>query len=593
MPTPADSSREFRQTLRMETPENVTLDYEVAGMGSRTLAVIADFAVISACILIAGLAIGLSVGLESQLGTITLIAFLAIGAVSYFALFEGLRQGQTPGKRWMGIRVINDAGRSLTIGTTTLRALLMPADLFCAVGGLLILVHPKGKRLADLVAGTVVVRDHPVDRTTDPRVPEKLIRDLDPSALSDPEFQLLSRFAARVAELDESSREELAEKIAQRLQLPIRTPGQSTARNLAAAYQAELDRRRKASQSPSMTAPPDRRRAAAERLHKVQATRWMEFEKLALKIARSGLDSAGGDELVEFAARYREITADLARARTYRSDPTILSRLERLAAIGHSLLYQERQRSWRRLLRFLTIDCPLAVYQTRPAILLAVLTFVIPMAGGYLLLKSRPEIAEAALPVVLLDRAIAGQAREESDLGFVQAERENRLMLAVTIIANNTRVAFNCFAGGVFLGVGSLAVLGYNGAALGAAAGHFSNSDLTGYFWTFIAGHGVLEIFAICLAGAAGFLLGFAVIAPGARSRATALAHAGHQAIRLITTVTLLLLVAGLIEGLISASGAAVSMRLTVVAFSAAIIAMIVLWGKYLHSRPNDLTQPS
>ena len=140
--------------------------------------------------------------------------------------------------------------------------------------------------------------------------------------------------------------------------------------------------------------------------------------------------------------------------------------------------------------------------------------------------------------------------------------------LVSRLITNNVRVAFTCFAGGIFLGVGALAVLAFNGFALGASAGHFANAGLLGYLLEFIVGHGVLELFAIWVAGAAGFMLGRALVAPGDLSRADALAVTGRVAIRMIGATVVLLVMAGLIEGLLSASSQDVGARLTVSAVS-------------------------
>ena len=89
-----------------------------------------------------------------------------------------------------------------------------------------------------------------------------------------------------------------------------------------------------------------------------------------------------------------------------------------------------------------------------------------------------------------------------------------------------------------------------------------------GYLWTFVIGHGVLELFAIWVAGAAGFLLGRVLIAPGDLTRGEALVLKGRLAMRMIGTVIVLLVVAGLIEGFISAGTSPLPYRLAVSAAS-------------------------
>jgi uncharacterized membrane protein SpoIIM required for sporulation len=107
-------------------------------------------------------------------------------------------------------------------------------------------------------------------------------------------------------------------------------------------------------------------------------------------------------------------------------------------------------------------------------------------------------------------------------------------------------------------------LLAYNGLSLGATSGHFGNRGLLGYLWSFVIGHGVLELFAIWVAGAAGFLLGRALIAPGDLTRGEALVLTGRLAMRMIGAVVVLLVIAGTIEGFISASTVPLPIRLGV-----------------------------
>ena len=89
-----------------------------------------------------------------------------LGWNGYFVFFEGLRQGRTPGKSRVGIRVVRDTGHPITVADAVTRNLLRLADFLPPpyLGGLLLMaLHPLGKRLGDLAAGTVVVRDQPMD----------------------------------------------------------------------------------------------------------------------------------------------------------------------------------------------------------------------------------------------------------------------------------------------------------------------------------------------------------------------------------------------------------------------------------------------
>ena len=115
-------------------------------------------------------------------------------------------------------------------------------------------------------------------------------------------------------------------------------------------------------------------------------------------------------------------------------------------------------------------------------------------------------------------------------------------------IRNNIGVAFQCFAGGLFAGVGSLFFLGYNGAFGGAVAGYLTERGLSSTFYSFVATHAAFELTAIVLSGAAGLRVGFALLDPGRLTRAQALVVATRESAVLLYGVTALLLVAAAVE---------------------------------------------
>jgi uncharacterized membrane protein SpoIIM required for sporulation len=493
----------------------------------------------------------------------------------YFILFEGIRAGQTPGKRVAGIRVVMDTGHPVTFGAAAARNLLRVADLLpppYLIGVLLVAFHPRGKRLGDLVAGTVVVRDRPQEA---PGLPHVAVADEGPPSipeLDDDEFRLLAQFAARQGEFAPATRSRLATGLAARLSGHPAAAGVSDVAHLLALYAEELARRQ-GGLSARGAAGAGTRFAAQKR------GRWVEFERLAERAARQGLDSFASHELPEFAARYREVAADLARARTYRADPATLSRLERLAAAGHNALYRDDRTTWRRLWIVLARECPAAVVEARAYVLVAFLSFIVPAAAGFTVLHERPALAAELLPDVMLRRAEAGTSRKAAGRGYVEVAPEDRPLMASGIITNNVRVAIACFAGGIFLGVGSLVLLAYNGLSIGASAGHFANVGLLDYLLMFILGHGALELFAIWVAGAAGLLLGRSAVAPGQLSRTDALVVSGRVAVRMVGATALLLLVAGTIEGFVSAGGYGVGARLAASAASLGILAAYLING--------------
>ncbi len=160
------------------------------------------------------------------------------------------------------------------------------------------------------------------------------------------------------------------------------------------------------------------------------------------------------------------------------------------------------------------------------------------------------------MPNGMIARAEGGEYQRAAGRGYAEAPSPYLPFMASAIITNNVQVAFGAFALGITAGIGTVLVLVFNGLFFGAVLGLFANYHLAGWILTFVAGHGVLELTAIFIAGGAGLLVGRALVAPGDLARRDALVVHGRLAIRLVGAAACLLILAGLIEGFLSASGA-------------------------------------
>jgi uncharacterized RDD family membrane protein YckC len=156
-------------TLQIDTPENVTFDYDVAGIGSRFLAALVDTILIA---LLDIILIGASYLLNDTLQLLGegdsswLIAILSMIAFiffwGYYIFFEIYWNGQTPGKRWVKIRIIRLDGTPVTAAEVVIRNLLRVIDLLpiaYAVGVVCMFMNDKSRRLGDLAAGTLAVHE--------------------------------------------------------------------------------------------------------------------------------------------------------------------------------------------------------------------------------------------------------------------------------------------------------------------------------------------------------------------------------------------------------------------------------------------------
>lgn len=191
----------------IETPEGVELQLRPAGPIVRAMAWLVDVFLRFAIYMVAGIA--LQIFGRFGMGMLLIIVFLL--EWFYPVLFEIYWRGETPGKRWLGLRVLNDNGTPVSWGPSLIRNLLRAVDflpLFNGFGLVTILFNPDFKRLGDLAAGTVVVyKDSEAHRTqvpdTDAHTP--------PVALRLEEQRAVINFAERSQRLTEVRAAELAD----------------------------------------------------------------------------------------------------------------------------------------------------------------------------------------------------------------------------------------------------------------------------------------------------------------------------------------------------------------------------------------------
>ncbi|HUT75389.1 MAG TPA: RDD family protein [Armatimonadota bacterium] len=232
---------ELNETKTIVTPEQVEIVYSLAGIGTRFGALVADTFL---QLLVAGLAVGLlallgigiarwrlspvdAMRVPAWLMAITIVAVFGV-MWGYYILWETLWNGQTPGKRLAGIRVMRDGGYPVDFRAAFVRNIVRYVDFlpaFYGVGTLAIFLSKDSKRLGDYAAGTIVVMDGAPTPATAARAPapvpaaapQQLLTDptfLNLRAISRGQFSVLDRFLARRATLPADVRAALARKIA-------------------------------------------------------------------------------------------------------------------------------------------------------------------------------------------------------------------------------------------------------------------------------------------------------------------------------------------------------------------------------------------
>jgi uncharacterized membrane protein SpoIIM required for sporulation len=277
---------------------------------------------------------------------------------------------------------------------------------------------------------------------------------------------------------------------------------------------------------------------------------WAELEGLLHSVLsrRSGWSAQpSAVSGARLAVLYRRACEHLALARARSYPAYMIDRLERMTADAHQLIYQRHESGIPRLRQMVTVDFPCAVRSHRLYVAAAAATFLVPTVLIALLVYWRPELI---LSVVNSDTAASFEemySPAADAIGRTRTATTDWMMFGF-YIRNNVSVAFQCFGGGLFAGLGSLFYLAYNGAVSGAIAGYLTERGLSSTFYSFVATHSAFELTAIVLAGAAGLRIGHATLAPARMTRLESLVSATRDTAILLYGVTAMLFIAAAIE---------------------------------------------
>jgi uncharacterized membrane protein SpoIIM required for sporulation len=264
------------------------------------------------------------------------------------------------------------------------------------------------------------------------------------------------------------------------------------------------------------------------------------------------IDAALAWPLDELPHRYREICHHLALARDRHYSSTLVERLERLVLMGHQALYGAQELSGG-VGRFLRAGLPRLVRQHSGYIWASALLFFGPLIACLIAIQYFPEFAYVIVSPEQMAEVQQMYAPDNRRLGL-QRDAGTDFEMFGFYVANNVRIDFQCFAGGLLFGVGAIFFLLFNGLHIGAIAGHLTHVGYIETFWGFVAGHSAFELVGIVLSGAAGLMLGMALIAPGRQTRFAAVKSRMPDIIGVVYGAALLTFLAAFIEAFWSAS---------------------------------------
>lgn len=278
-------------------------------------------------------------------------------------------------------------------------------------------------------------------------------------------------------------------------------------------------------------------------------TDWGVFEQwLAAQGSRSG--RAASESIlaaVEVPARYRRICHHLSLSRRRHYSPRLQQRLNQLALRGHRHLYRSRPSLLRQFGRFFALTFPAAFRRHWRFVAVSAALFYGPLFALLIASTLDPTLAFSVIDPATAAKTIASFDPENQVLGEFRDADADFYMFAYYVL-NNIGIGLRTYGLGLTLGLGSVAILLFNGLYIGAVFGLVADAGNGTMLWQFVAGHSSLELTAIVIAGGAGLMLGNSFWAPGSLTRVDSLRAAALQSVPLIVGASAMLFGAAFIE---------------------------------------------
>lgn len=278
--------------------------------------------------------------------------------------------------------------------------------------------------------------------------------------------------------------------------------------------------------------------------------RWDALERLLDQAEAKGLGALSLDDARSLSRLYRAASSDLLWVRARAGSADVSGYLNDLVGRAYALTYPGRRVRWAEVWRFLSTGFPDVMLREWRVYVASFLVFWAGFGFGWIGMMFDPEAAPYLVPEQHLKLDPKKRAAEEAENKGASAQQQTTF--ASFLFTHNIQVAFLAFALGVTAGVGTAIMLFSNGVLLGALGWVYASKGMLTWFWAWILPHGIPEITAICIAGAAGFVLARGLVAPKGDSRRRALRREALTAVRLLLGTLALFVLAGCIEGTIS-----------------------------------------
>jgi len=280
---------------------------------------------------------------------------------------------------------------------------------------------------------------------------------------------------------------------------------------------------------------------------------WRELDEL-LSVREK--DPAAGMDLEQvkrFHHLYQRASADLAKLRSFASEPELKGYLESLVARGFGEIHETRQRAHRIAAFDWLFRCLPQTFRRRIwAFRTAVAATLLGVVFGAAMLSINPETKDVLLPFQHLQGSPSERvAREER--GINRSLEDRKLTFSSQLMTHNMQVAILCMAMGTTWGIGTIVLLFYNGVILGAVAADYLIAGQASFLFGWLLPHGSVEITAILISGQAGLVLAAALLGrESALPLAERLRRTSADLVTLLGCAGMMLIWAGIIEAFFS-----------------------------------------
>ena len=277
---------------------------------------------------------------------------------------------------------------------------------------------------------------------------------------------------------------------------------------------------------------------------------------------------------------YRALGRDLSIARRVLPGSRATRALESQYAKLHAIIYRKPHHWGDRLRTLFREEIPAVVHELRSPIQWVSLLFALSAGAGWWLVATYPELIGLLASEEMINGVERGHLWTEGMLNVVPSS-----VVSVGILTNNIMVSLVAFVIGVFFGLGTFYIIAMNGLMLGGIFAFTHQHGMAGELLKFVVAHGVVELSVICLAGAAGVMLGEALIRPTHATRRESFQHATAKTSRLLVLCALLLIGCGFIEGYLSPDPDFPMINRVIVGFGYGVVMIGALTGRLFGRR--------